>query len=83
MSHGSYKDNRAKAAEQGLTNVRLEKDHKIAEKYQEANYFSTCSFEMISSFWARSSSMSRIKTLTGFSLHGITDHLSRNIFLGG
>lgn len=34
LSHGRFADNRAKAAEFGLTNVVVEKDHKIAEKYQ-------------------------------------------------
>lgn len=33
LSHGRYRDNRDKAAEHGLVNVLLEKDHKIAEKY--------------------------------------------------
>jgi peroxiredoxin len=33
LSHGRHADNRDKAAEHGLVNVLLEKDHKIAEKY--------------------------------------------------
>jgi thiol-disulfide isomerase/thioredoxin/uncharacterized membrane protein YphA (DoxX/SURF4 family) len=33
LSHGRYRDNRDKAAEHGLVNVLLEKDHNIAEKY--------------------------------------------------
>lgn len=34
LSHGSLTDNEAKASEHGIANLMVEKDHKIAEKYQ-------------------------------------------------
>jgi thiol-disulfide isomerase/thioredoxin len=34
LSHGRYRDNRAKAVEHGVMDVLIEKNHKIAEQYQ-------------------------------------------------